>query len=166
MVGGMAVQHLWLSAEEKQKMMSKTDTVDHAGCVEGHTFRESAPTQAKVDRRIPSHRSFPGPTPAQWNSCLSKPSKGKKARERGKAKEKEERATREKGKGQVSGLGEYPPCGPPLGHMPYWDAKHSPSELVTLCATVRNVTDEDEQGWKTAQGRKETNAPTVTQDHA
>ena len=147
-----------LSAEEKQKMMSKTDTVDHAGCVEGHTFRESAPTCAKVDRRIPSHRSFPGPTLAQWNSCLSNPSKGKR-----QGKEERQRKRRKgrqrKGKGQVSGLGEYPPCGPPLGHMPHWDENSHPAELVTLCATVRNVTDEDEQGWKTVKGRKETNAP-------
>ena len=68
-----------------------------------------------------------------------------------------------KGKGQLSGLGEYPPWGLPLGHMPYWDENSYPSESVPLCATVRNVSNEDEQGWKTVKGRKETNAPIETQ---
>ena len=63
----------------------------------------------------------------------------------------------------MSGLGEYPPWGPPIGHMPYWDENSYQSELVPLCATMRNVTDEDEQGWKTVKGRKETKAPTETQ---
>ena len=46
--------------------------------------------------------------------------------------------------------------------MPYWDENSYPSELVPLCATVRNVSNEDEQGWKTVKGRKETNAPIET----
>ena len=47
--------------------------------------------------------------------------------------------------------------------MPYWNENSCPSELVPLCATVRNVSNEDEQGWKTVKGRKETNAPLETQ---
>ena len=47
--------------------------------------------------------------------------------------------------------------------MPCWDENSYPSELVPLCATVRNVSNEDEQGWKTVRGRKETNAPIETQ---
>ena len=47
--------------------------------------------------------------------------------------------------------------------MPCWDENSYPSELVPLCATVRNVSDENEEGWKTAKGRKETNAPIETQ---
>ena len=47
--------------------------------------------------------------------------------------------------------------------MTYWDENSYQSELVPLCATVRNVTDEDEQGWKTVKGRKETDAPIETQ---
>ena len=47
--------------------------------------------------------------------------------------------------------------------MPCWDETSYPSELVPLCATVRNVSNEDEQGWKTVEGRKETNAPIETQ---
>ena len=47
--------------------------------------------------------------------------------------------------------------------MPYWDENSYPSELVPLCARVRNVSNEDEQGWKTVKGRKETNAPIETQ---
>ena len=47
--------------------------------------------------------------------------------------------------------------------MPYWDENSYPSEFVPLCATVRSVTDEDEQGWKTVKRRKETNAPIETQ---
>ena len=46
--------------------------------------------------------------------------------------------------------------------MPYWDKNSYPSELVPVCATVRNVSNEDEQGWKTVKGRKETNAPIET----
>ena len=44
-----------------------------------------------------------------------------------------------------------------------WDENSYTSELVPLCATVRNVSNEDEQGWKTVKGRKETNAPIETQ---
>ena len=47
--------------------------------------------------------------------------------------------------------------------MPCWDENSYPSELVPLCATVRNVTDEDEQDWKTVKGREETNASIETQ---
>ena len=47
--------------------------------------------------------------------------------------------------------------------MPYRDENSYPSVLVLLCATVRNVSNEDEQGWKTVKGRKETNAPIETQ---
>ena len=35
--------------------------------------------------------------------------------------------------------------------MPYWDENSYQSELVPLCATVRKVTDKDEQGWKTVK---------------
>ena len=106
--------------------------------------------------------SFPGPTPAQWNSWLPKPYKGK-GKGKSKGKGKGGKGDKGKGKGQLSGLGEYPTWGPPLGHMPYWDENGYPSELVPLCATVRNVSNEDEQGWKTVKGRKETNAPIETQ---
>ena len=47
--------------------------------------------------------------------------------------------------------------------MPCWDENNYPSELVPLYATVRKVTDEDEQAWKKVKGRKETNAPIETQ---
>ena len=43
------------------------------------------------------------------------------------------------------------------------DENSYPSELVPLCATVRNVSNEDEQVWKTVKGRKETNALIKTQ---
>ena len=104
--------------------------------------------------------SFPGPTPAQWNSWLPKPYRGKG---KGKSKGKGGKGDKGKGKGQLSGLGEFPTWRPPLGHMPYWDENSYPSELVLLCATVRNVFNEDEQGWKTVKSRKETNAPIETQ---
>ena len=42
--------------------------------------------------------------------------------------------------------------------MPYWDENSYPE-----CATVRIVTDEDEQGWGMVKGRKETNVPIETQ---
>ena len=178
MVGGMAVQHLWLSTEAEaeaeagvaEKMMSKTDPlrhlatrrlqretrarveasglVAHAGCAEDHTSRESPPTWEKVDRRIPSpRRGRRGDQEVfqdlhQHNGTFGFPSHTKeKARERAKVKEKEEKATKEKekGKGQLSGIGEYPTSRPPFGHMPYWDENSYPSELVPLCATVRNA---------------------------
>ena len=96
--------------------------------------------------------SFPGPTLAQWNSWFPKPYKGKG---KGKSKGKAEggKGVKGKGKEQLSGL----------GPMPYWDENRCQSELAPLCATVCNVTDEDEQGWKTVKGRKETKAPIETQ---
>ena len=78
-----------------EKMMSKTDSqeleasgqVAHAGCAEGHIFRESAPTWAKVD----GHRGD------QDNGTLGFLSQTKEnAKERAKAKENKERATKEK----------------------------------------------------------------------
>ena len=77
----------------------------HAGCVEDHTSRESAPTWEKVDRRIRSpRRGRRGDQevfqdPLQHNGTLGFPSHTKeKARESAKVKEKEEKATKEKEK--------------------------------------------------------------------
>ena len=138
---------------------------------EGHTSRErECPNLGKGGPPYPittawtSWRpaSFPGPTPAQWNSGLPKPHKGK-GKGKSKGKGKGGKGDKGKGKGQLSRLGEYPPWGPPIGDMPCWDENSYQSELVTLCATVRKVTDEDEQGWKTVEGRRETNTPIETQ---
>ena len=85
--------------------------VAHAGCVESHISRESAPTWANVDRRIPSlrrgHRGdqevFQGRL--QHSGTLGFPShKKEKARESAKAKEKKERATKEKERANCVGL--------------------------------------------------------------
>ena len=107
-------------------------------------------------------RKFSRTDPSTMELLASKPYKGK-----GKGKSKGEgkggKGDKGKGKGQLSGLGEYPTWTPPLGHMPCWDENSYPSELVPLCATVRNVSNEDEQGWKTVKGRKETNVPIETQ---
>ena len=47
--------------------------------------------------------------------------------------------------------------------MQYWDETSYPSELVPLCAAVRNVTEEDEHSWNTLKGSKETKARRETQ---
>ena len=81
-----------------------------AGCAEGHTSRESAPTWAKVDRRTPSTTA--------WTSVATRevsrtdPAQFPNHR-RGKGQEKSEGKGKGdkggKGKmGQLSGLGEYP----------------------------------------------------------
>ena len=122
---------------ERRARVEASGLVAHAGCAEGHTSRERAPTWEKVDRRIPSpprglrgdQEVFPGPTPAQWNSWLPKPYKGK-GKGKSKGKGKGGKGDKGKGKGQLSGLGEYPPWGPPGGHMPYWD-----ENCVPRCAT-------------------------------
>ena len=130
----------------------------------GHTSRESAPPWEKCGPPCPittawtSWRpgSLPGPTPAQWNSWLPKPYQGKKARERAEAKEREEGATKEK-----KGTKVWTWCVSTMG-MANWP--HAVLGRWSRCVeTVRTVTDEDEQGWKTVIGRKETNAPIETQ---
>ena len=47
--------------------------------------------------------------------------------------------------------------------MPCWDETSHPSESVPLCASVRNVTEEDEHVWKAVKGSKETKAKSETQ---
>ena len=167
-------------------MMSKTDPLRHLARqgqgsrqaaawwpmleVRKATVPESAPTWEKVDRRFPSLRrgrrgdqEFVQDRP-QHNGTLGFPSHTKeKARERAKVKEKEEKATKEKERDTCLDLVSIQLEDRHPGHMPYLDENSYPSELVPLWATVRNVSNEDEQGWKTVKGRKETNAPIETQ---
>ena len=176
MVGGMAVQHLWLSTEEKQKQKQESRRRTKALRDQEATKGDKGKGRGKrhggprwmcggphFKRECPSLlRGRRGGQEVfqdrlQNNETLGFPSHTmEKARETAKGKGKE-------GKGQLSGFDENPNWGPPLGQMPYWDENSYPSELVPLCATVRNVTDEDEQGWNTVKGRKETNGPVEKQ---
>ena len=47
--------------------------------------------------------------------------------------------------------------GPPLGHMPLWGENGYESELVPLCAAVRQATDEDKQEWQTIRRKRSEN---------
>ena len=129
-----------------------------AECAEGHTCRERerecAPTWAKVDRHIPTlrrgHRGDQGVAktgPSTMELTLGSPSHTRaKARRRTMAKE--EKGGKGKGKGHLSGLRAHPSWEPQLGQLPYWDETCCPPESVPLCAAVRNVTEEDDHGWK------------------
>ena len=124
----------------------------------------------KVDRRIPSpRRGRRGDQEVfqdrhQHNGTLGFPSHTKeRARERAKEKEKEEKATKEKERENCLDLVSIQLGDRHLATRRVVDENSYPSELVPLCATVRNVSNEDEQGWKTVKDRKETNAPIETQ---
>ena len=103
-------------------MVKASGLVAHAGCAEVDTSRESAPTWAKVDRRIPSpRRGHRGDQEffqdrLQHNGTLGFFNH---------TKEKEERATKEKERANCLDLVSI-----------HFGNRHLASELVPLCATA------------------------------
>ena len=69
---------------ETRARVEASDLVAHAGCAEGHTSRESAPTWAKVGRRVPSLRRGRRGDQEVFQDRLPKPYQGKGKEKGGK----------------------------------------------------------------------------------
>ena len=120
--------------------------------------------------------AFPGPTPAQWNAWLPKPSKSKgKGKSKGKAKGKGD------GKNHVGELQHY--WGPPLGqvqqpwqyeHQSSWGSELNFNNLLPICALMPEGTESSTQhesqssqsAWKEVKYSKRSGNETLPIDRA